>query len=425
MQKKIGLFLLVFLTAVIGQSTFAAMPGATLYNARQCEGSLTPYPVDIKTVAYPDSLTPVYISHVGRHGSRYPASATHCNKLKEALLRARDVGTITPLGEELLTLTDRIIAVSAGRWGALDSLGQAEQRTIATRMVQSLAPVFKDGSTVNAICSYSPRCMMSMFSFVHQMDRMNNKLEFNTSAGRKYSYLMRPFDTDAEYTEFIRENSWKLPYEEFIEENCPITAISKVVGRDYPFGDTSEARELALTQYYVLAGMQAMELPTQMSKYFTTDEMNALWSCFNLRQYLQRTATTVSSTPADIASALVLDIITKADQAIDGSNPAVADLRFGHAETIMPLLSLLRIPGCYYLTNYFDTVSQHWMDFDVTPMASNLQIILFKHNSNGKWYARVEHNEKPVAVLPGNDSIYVPWSVLRNYMMNCLPIYYQ
>lgn len=422
-MKYISLLLSFFLFGFISAS--AAKPGATEYTALQCEGSLTPYPANVSVTAYPDTLLPKYISHVGRHGSRYPASATHSLKLKEALENADQIGTITPLGKELLSLTNNVIAVSTNRWGALDSLGQAEQRAIASRMFSGFKPVFADGASINALSSYSPRSMMSMYSFVHQLDRLNNKLEFSTTTGRNNSYLMRPFDTNTDYIDFTKEAPWKSVYDEYFDEFCPLSAITRVLGRDYPFGDTKDARDLAIIEYYVIAGLQAMELPSQMSKYFTDDEMNALWSCFNLRQYLQRTSTTISSVPADIAAALVLDIIERADQAVEGRNPASADLRFGHAETVMPLVSLLRLPGCYYLTNYFDTVSQHWMDFNVVPMAANVQFILFQNTSNGRWYVRVDLNEKPVTLIPNDDRIYLPWTVARRYMMDCIPLYSQ
>lgn len=144
-----------------------------------------------------------------------------------------------------------------------------------------------------------------------------------------------------------------------------------------------------------------------------------------MRQYLQRTASTVSSVPADIASDLVLDIISTTDAFIDGSDKDTrAVLRFGHAETLMPLLSLLHIPGCYYLTNYFDTVAMHWRDFDVVPMAANVQFILFR-STTGRHYIRVDLNEQPVRLRKGDDAVYFPWGELRRYMTNCVPVYAQ
>lgn len=399
----------------------ATNPMATDYTWEQCEGSLTPYPTDVEPVAYPDSLRPIYISHVGRHGARYPASSASTMKVRKALMQADSLGTITALGRKLLTLCDRVAEASAGRWGALDSLGMAEHRAIASRMYTTYPEVFDEG-TVNAISSYSPRAMMSMMCFVHQLDRLNNKLTYNTATGRPYSYLMRPFDTDEDYLEFRSDEIWKPAYDEYFEAVCPLSAITRVLGRDYPFGDTDRARDLAINEYYVVAGLQAMEMQPQMDVYFTKEEANTLWSCFNLRQYLQRTATTVSRVPADIATALVLDIIEKADAAVvDGINPAVADLRFGHAETVMPLVSLLRLPGCYYLTNYFDTVAAHWRDWQVVPMASNVQFIFFR-SDRGNVYVRTELNEKPVTLIPGDTRIFVPWPEARRYMTDILPL---
>ena len=402
----------------------SASPMDTKYGMGQCEGSLTPYPTTIEPVAVADSLTPVYLSHVGRHGSRYPASKSSTMKMRLALMHADTLGTITPLGRDLLALCNSIDAASRGRWGALDSLGMSEQRAIASRMYRNFETLF-NGTTVNALSSYSPRAMMSMFSFVHQLDRLNNNCTFITSTGRVNSPLMRPFDVDRDYLDFRNDNVWKPAYDEYFNAHCPLSAITRVLGRDYPFGDTDAARDLAITEYYVVAGLQAMEMPAQMGKYFSAAEANALWSCFNLRQYLQRTATTVSTVPADIASQLVLDIIQKADNALAGTNPAAVDLRFGHAETVMPLTSLLRLPGCYYMTNYFDTVALHWRDFDVVPMAANVQFILFKAKKSGNAYVQVRLNEKPVRLIPNDERTLLPWPLARDYMMRCVPLHMQ
>ena len=387
----------------------------------ECQGSLMPYPSEINPAVFPDSLTPVFINHVGRHGSRYPASAANCFKLRQALQRADSAGTITPAGRQLQKLNDLIISQSNDRWGALDSLGMAEQRAIATRMFYNFGEIFKIKSTVNAISSYSPRAMMSMFSFIHQLDRMDNRINFSTSSGRVNSSLLRPFDTNEDYIDFRKEKLWEPPYKEYFEKFCPTSAIRKVLGERFPFADEDEERDLAITEYYVVAGCGAMSVNAVASNYFTREEYNALWSCFNLRQYLQRTASTVSFTPADIASDLLQDLISTTDDFISGANPAVAQLRFGHAETLMPLLSLMRLKGCYYMTNYFDTVALHWRDFHVVPMAANLQLILFKSNS-GNFYLRVDLNEQPVPLIPNNSAIYLPWNQARDFLTALLPL---
>ena len=397
---------------------------ATDYSYTQCEGSLTPYPTIDRVAQYPDSLVPVVINHVGRNGARYPASAANCLALRRALHKADSLGTITPLGKQLNSLNEQVIRLSNGRWGALDSLGMAEQAGIAARMFANYTEVFRKGAVVQALSSYSPRAMMSMYSFVHQLDKLNNNVTYTTSTGHINNALMRPFDIDRDYLDFRKNKVWEPPYKAYFDATAPAAPIKRVLGDAYPFADENEARELSLIEYYVLAGCTAMSLPNPMADYLTMAEANALWSCFNLRQYLQRTGTTVSSVPADIASALVQNIIETTDNFINGANTTTtAMLRFGHAETVMPLVSLLRLPGCYYLTNYFDTVDEHWLDFDVVPMASNVQFILFQAPKSGRYYIRIELNEQPVALRKGDSDTIFPWGEVRRYLTDCIPLY--
>lgn len=402
-------------------SAFAADPMATDFSYAECQGSLMPYPADaIEPVARPDSLRPVMINHVGRHGARYPASASNCLNMRRALLKADSLGTVTPLGRRLLAVVEREIAVSDGRWGALDSLGEAEHRGIASRMYMNFPEVFVNAN-VAAISSYSPRCMMSMYAFTHQLDRLNNRMEFITTTGRVNDRMMRPFDIDQDYIDFRKGPGVKDTYDAYFASVCPVTAVERVLGRDFPYGSDAAKRDLAITEYYVLAGLSASSIECDLSGFFTREEINALWSCFNMRQYLQRTATTLSSVPADIASDLLSDLIATTDDFIAGKGSASVLLRFGHAETLMPLLSLMRAPGCYYMTNYFDTVALHWKDFYVVPMAANLQMILFKSDT-GRYYVRLDLNERPIALIPNSQEIYIPWAAARAYLEACLPL---
>lgn len=419
MRRFLFLSIIMFVATI---AIHAIDPTATHFNNNKCQGSLRPYPGSSHAYDYPDSLTPVFINHVGRHGSRFPASASNCITLQRALMHADSIGSITPLGKRLLALTQYAIERSNGQWGALDSLGMAEQRGLAARMYSNF-PMLLNNGKVKAISSYSPRCLMSMYSFTHQLSRMNNKLEISATSGRNMSYLMRPFDIDNEYIEFRKDKNAMKPYDEFMLQTIPIEPLQRVLGKNYPY-DNIDIQSLALVEYYVIAGMSAMQVQCDASEYFSSDEYNRLWSCFNLRQYLQRTSTTISTIPADIASPLLANLIETTDDVVNGKSQLKALLRFGHAETLMPLLSLMRLEGCYYMTNYFDTVAKNWQDFNVVPMSANLQMVLFK-TAKGKYYVRIDHNETPVALIPNRNSIYIPWEEVREYLMRCIPIYYQ
>ena len=415
--------LIMAVMACAGLGVLAADPTATTYTATQCLGSAMPYPAPEAPAAYPDSLTPVMVNHVGRHGARFLSSSRTTTELTEALQRADSVGVLSPLGKELLGIARYVSETSRNRWGALDSLGMAEQRGIASRMFMAYPMLFTDGS-VSAISSYSPRCVMSMYEFTHQLDRLNHHVELYTSAGHQNSPLMRPFDTDKAYIEWADSREWEPPYNMFFDTTAPASPARRLVTSEN-FLSAAEAQQLSWTEYKVLAGLPAMGLDFDITRFFTLEELNSLWACENLGHYLRRTATVLSQEPALIASDLLLDIITTIDEAVEmGKAPYGARLRFGHAETLMPLLSLMRLKGCYYMTNYYDTVALHWKDFDIVPMAANLQIVLFRTDKKD-WCVRVDLNERPVPLLPNSDRIYTPWSEARDYLTRCLPLIMQ
>ncbi|MDQ9829521.1 hypothetical protein RFX70_11965, partial [Acinetobacter baumannii] len=77
--------------------------------------SLSPYPEGRTVREFPDTLTPVYVDVVARHGSRYPASSFHTTMMKRALEQADSIGTITALGRRLLAEVNRVASASEGR----------------------------------------------------------------------------------------------------------------------------------------------------------------------------------------------------------------------------------------------------------------------------------------------------------------------
>lgn len=398
------------------------------YSYMDCEGSLTPYPVADRTAEYPDSLTPVFINHVGRHGSRYPASDTHCLALRKALRLASKFGTLTPLGERLSDLNEEIIRRSDNQWGALDSLGQAEQFGIGLRLCRNYPEVFRNKSEVTAISSHSPRSIASMEACIDGLMSCNSSLRCHSSSGKSFDPVVRPFDFFKSYADFRKEKLWEPPYSAYFNATVPTSSIRRVLGENYPFKDDAEARELALTEYYVLAGCSAMSMTNPMADFFTPDEANALWSCFNLRQYLQRSASAISSIPADIAAPLLEDLISTTDSFITKSSEyqgkaphPSAILRFGHGETILPLVSLMKLPDCYYITDYYPSVAKHWHDFHIIPMAANVQFILFRSEKSGCHYCQILLNETPVKLQREDSTSIYPWDELRRHLIICLP----
>lgn len=402
----------------------AADPTATNYSWTECHGTYRPYPIPTVSAAYPDTLTPVMINHVGRHGSRYPSSAKQSTILRQALVKIDENCGLNATGKQLLAITDRLVEASSGRWGALSQLGVAEQRGIAARMFQNYRPLFNNGK-VNAISSYSPRCIMSMYEFMHQLSRLDNKIDISTLSGRCNSKLLRFFDLSEPFKEFMESEALSQSIHNFSMQNTPVEALAKLSGK--PLADLftiEEAQEAVQAEFSVLTSLAPLETSVDPTPFLNSANQNALWSVSNLSHYLKRSASTLSTIPSDISAPLLEDLVNTFDRFIaNPSSIAPIQLRFGHAETLMPLLALMRLNGCYYLTNYFDTVGLHWRDFYVSPMAVNLQLVLFK-SKKGNYYLRAQLNEVPLPLMAGTDIMFVPWQQARAYLLHCLPFDY-
>lgn len=385
-----------------------------------CRGSRRPYPAPAELAAVPDSLTPVMINHVSRHGARYATSPKRFLEVEAALQAHEDA--LTPRGKRLLDITRRAIELSQDSWGQLDSLGRAEQMGIAARLCNAY-PQLVVGREVKAISSYVERCVESMDAFTSVVRRFQSGTGSVTdSAGRCFSPLLRPFETDTAYVRWAREKPYETVLKPFDRKVSPgRDMLSRLMSKEdaAQFSD-SKAEDLCGSIYYVVSSLAAMGLADADSamELLTPEEYNTLWEIDNLRQYLSRTATTVSTLPAEIAAPLLLNLIETTDNFIAGREKSPLLLRFGHAETLMPLLSLMRLPGCYYLTHYFDTVAAHWQTYHVVPMASNLQLLILR-STTGRHYVRVELNERPLT-LPGHGTI-IPWPVFRARLLALAP----
>jgi hypothetical protein len=93
----------------------------------------------------------------------------------------------------------------------------------------------------------------------------------------------------------------------------------------------------------------------------------------------------------------------------------LGQLRFGHAETLLPLYSLMNLPGCNYPDLEIDQVSDFWHDYQITPLAANIQIIYLRSTS-GRIYTLTLINSEPTDPL-GNGEKFVEWGKLRSYWL--------
>ena len=121
----------------------------------------------------PKGYEAVYISHYGRHGSRYAYTADAYTVLLNMLSEGRKQGNLTARGESLLNELEPFWDYVQYRVGDLTEIGWNQHQEIARTMVTSFPTVFGKGSEVDACSSPSVRSIMSMSSCCTAISRLS------------------------------------------------------------------------------------------------------------------------------------------------------------------------------------------------------------------------------------------------------------
>lgn len=85
-----------------------------------------------------EGYTPFYISHYGRHGSRW---MPHDDRYTWVNRHFEDVSNLTPLGKKVRKILWRVWDNAQGNGGKLSKLGALQHRGIANRMYQRFPPI--------------------------------------------------------------------------------------------------------------------------------------------------------------------------------------------------------------------------------------------------------------------------------------------
>lgn len=178
--------LLLLISMLIASLTAHALPGGdSLPSWEQLDGSMMPLSPErfMHAPSLPDSLNPVMLNHVGRHGARFLTSASTTSGLMLRIAKARREGRLTERGEEFAGVIALMDSLTAHRWGALDSLGFAQQTAIGG-WLEKMMPA--GSGSVAAVSSYVPRVVMSMYGCLHSIEGANPRLETEASAGHRF-----------------------------------------------------------------------------------------------------------------------------------------------------------------------------------------------------------------------------------------------
>lgn len=378
-----------------------------------------------ESLELPDTLKPLFVNYLSRHGARYLSSHKKTETLEHVIRVAAERGVLTPEGMAFKEFLERVDSLSAGCWGLLSQVGRDEQHFMGRWLLRQFPDLIGHGS-ISAISSYVPRVVQTMYGLTETIltaDPQEREVAISADEGRQYDSLLRFFEYDKQYEAFLDRGEWTPVYASWLHDHVPSAPAARLFTPESGLREDI-LRTLSMHIYGVLQSLRCSGIGVPTTQWMTEEEYRSCWEAENLDKYLRRTWTSVSDEPARAVVPLLMSVISAMDEAArseavrqQGGQTAglTAGMYFGHAETLLPLYSLMNLPGCSVTVNDWAELPSVWKDYEIIPMGGNLTVVLL-HSGRGTLYAALCLNGKWLDPLRDGRKI-VPYSKLRTYWL--------
>ncbi|MCQ9626482.1 histidine-type phosphatase [Cetobacterium somerae] len=398
-------------------------------------GTKQPYSVkEISTAPAPNGYKPFFVNHLGRHGSRHLSSPKYDVSLYELLSIAEKEGAITPEGLKLKNSIAELMEIEKGNYGLLTDVGVKEQKEIAKRFYENNKDIF--GKDIVASSTYVERAQQSRDAFLEELGQYTSNINFKVSTNNKKDILLRFFDLSPEYEEFSENGSWKKELDKYskskdfnnevLNQLFSKDFIKKLESGEFKLKDSKGKTVLknptdAVRNLYDLYIIQAsIGKDLGFGKYFSEEQLKWYEEVDNLNDFYEKgPGKNGEDIATNIALPLLENFIVTSDEAIKNQNTS-ANLRFAHAETTIPFITLLDINGYSEKEDNIEKVYDKWLGRDISGMSTNIQWIFYKNDKNDV-LVKILHNEKD-ADLPIATSMkpYYKWEDVKAFYTNKL-----
>lgn len=375
----------------------------------------------------PKGYAPFYLSHYGRHGSRYLIGDTDYDWPIQTMNRADSLGKLTPLGQDVLKRLGRMRDESRKRTGELSPLGAVQHREIARRMYDRFPEVFSGDVCIDAKSTIVIRCILSMENELQEFLIKNPKLRITHDASEHDMYYMNLHDNNLNAQKYPQRA--RMIYEAYKAKHNPYQRVlsSLFNDADYALYDVDGERLVSLL-FKQASNLQSTELRKEFTLYdiFTKEELYEFWQQTNAWWYITYGPSTLSGGKQPFSQRnLLRNIIETADSCLQLSHPG-ATLRFGHETMVMPLTCLLDLNGYGQQMEIDELNAKGWHNYNIFPMGANIQFVFYRNaKKGGPILLKVLLNEDE-ATLPLADQSMAPyykWDDFRSYFLQKLDGY--
>ena len=432
MMKKILPYLIVTLVT-IHCSLFTSNAQTVLELIKQkpayASCNYNTYPDSIKTTLTPapEGKKAFYISHYGRHGSRYISSRSGYDIPYMMMLHADSLDELTPTGHRVLQEMNSIMRNTEDRWGELTGIGKREMENIGRRIVERFPEVLCPGANVKAISTIVPRCIESMGSFTMKMLQVCPQLNITLQASERTQWYMNHQDRKMRRNYLTPEA--KKALDAYTATRMGNTRLMELVFKN-PDIVKEFINEEDLSYYLMKMVLFQNNISYNSNKnlmdLFDAEDLYLMWQVDNVYWYLQHGACKLNGGNRPYSQRYLLrQLIADADSCLRLERPG-AQLRFGHETVLLPLVCLIGVNGYNLATDNLEELEEKgWWSSSVFPMGSNLQFIFYRSGikDNDVLFKVLLNEEEATLPLQTDVAPYYHWNDFRQYCLDLLDKY--
>lgn len=365
----------------------------------------------------PKGYKPFYISHFGRHGSRYQSRPAYFKPAVDCFQAAKAAGILTEKGEELYRAIQTLLDVHEGMYGELAPLGAREHHQIARRMFEREKKVFTSHQRNQVRCasSYFSRCIVSMANFTEELSSNAPDLEVTYLVGKRYNeaYLnAKPFPKFEPQTRPILDSLKR----KYMHPETLMSLYFTDQQKAYSLTPDPYAMELGL--YYFWSICYNLDfLGMDMTPLIPFEELVASSAIDNAYRYATVAISEEFGKYTRLTGLQLLkDFVAKAEDALKEDSNVAADLRFAHDSGFLPICGLLGIEG--FPVYSIEEAARSWNAAEVIPMCANVQMVFYKGKGDILVKVLVNEQEKYLEGLTPVKDCYYRWSDLKAKIQN-------
>ncbi len=380
------------------------------------------YPATEKLTPAPKGYEMFYLSHYGRHGARWLLSENDYLSVIRPMRKADDEGKLTAQGAELLEKLEQFYPSSVNRLGDLTTVGERQHHGIGKRMTEHFPELFKTKNLpVDARSTVVIRCILSMTAECEEITAFNPTAKVHNDVSESLQYYLNEPRKGLVKANGRKGNDVIDSFRnKFTHPDRLLNALFN--DRQWTKDNLNEGSFMRRL-FDIATNMQSHDQFEEILDLFTVDECYDLWRIRNIDWYVHYGPSPLSQSVMPFSQRnLLKNIIETADTVTQKQ----VTLRFGHEVCVMPLACLLELGKCGSVVEDLDTLDNVWRNYDIFPMACNVQLAFYrpKKGKTGDILVKALLNEREMSLPVNTDRFpYYKWNELRKYYLDKIARY--